>query len=183
MQCQRKDWPTHKSRCHDVERSSGALKFIRMFTLNPILLGLLKIGIAVDCGLIENPRIGFDVPFGVRVDIAIEPSNILDFVELYLNNKSLGEKLQGMLQVNAMTPYELTPERLNMWRKARARHDFAKDPVGLVDFIDVNCTDDLGHSATTEFSFPRIVLDIAKEREPFLCVSAVTHQEKPPVLT
>ncbi|KAG1863626.1 hypothetical protein DFJ58DRAFT_774202 [Suillus subalutaceus] len=179
-ECQRKNWPTHKPRCHDVERSSGALKFIRMFILNPILMGLLKVSIVIDCGLIENPRIGFDVPFGVRVDIAIEPSNILNFIELYLNNKSPGEKLQGMVQVNAMTPWELTPERLNIWREARARHDaegFAKDPVGLVDFIDVNCTEDSGNSATAEFHFPRIVLDIAKEREPFLRVSAITGAE------
>jgi hypothetical protein len=141
---------------------------------------LLKVGVSIDCGLIDNPRIGFDVPFGVRVDIAIEPSDILDFVGLYFNNKSVGEKLQGMVQVNAMTPWELTAERLNLWRDARARHDaegFAEDPVGLVDFIDVNCTEESGNSATVELHFPRIVLDFAKAREPFLAVSAVTGAE------
>ncbi|KAG2105431.1 hypothetical protein BD769DRAFT_1643404, partial [Suillus cothurnatus] len=72
-----------------------------MFILNPILMGLLKDGVVIDCGLIniDNPRIGFDVPFGVRIDIAIEPNNILDFIGLYFNNRSPGEKLQGMVQV------------------------------------------------------------------------------------
>jgi hypothetical protein len=41
-----------------------------MFTLNSILIGLLKVGIAVDCGLIENTRIGIDVPFGVCIESA-----------------------------------------------------------------------------------------------------------------
>ncbi|KAG1782373.1 hypothetical protein EV702DRAFT_378204 [Suillus placidus] len=161
-ECQKKHWPTHKSRCHEVERSSGALKFIRMFVVNPILMGLLKVGVVIDCGLIDNPRIGFDVPFGVRVDIAIEPSDILDFVGLYFNNKLVKEKLLGMVQVNAMTPWELTPERLNKWREARARHDAEEDS---------------GNAATAEVHFPLIFLDIAKAREPFLGVSAVTGAE------
>ncbi|KAG1746411.1 hypothetical protein EDB19DRAFT_356747 [Suillus lakei] len=179
-ECQRKHWPTHKPRCHEVERSSGALKFIRMFVLNPVLMGLLKVAVIIDCGLIDNPRIGFDVPFGVRVDIAIEPSNILDLDGLYLNNKPVVGKLQGMVQINAITPWELTPERLNKWREARATHDaegFATDPVGLVDFIDVSCTKDSGNAATLESHFSPILLDIAKKREPFLGISAVTGAE------
>lgn len=143
-------------------------------------MGLLKVGVVIDCGLIDNPRIGFDVPFGVRVDIAIEPSDILDFVGLYFNNKPVKEKLLGMVQVNAMTPWELSPERLTKWRDARARHDaegFSKDPVGLVDFIDISCTEDSGNAATVELHFPLMVLDIAKAREPFLGVSAVTGAE------
>jgi hypothetical protein len=148
-----------------------------MFILNPTLMTLLKVGIVIDCNLNDNPRIGFDVPFGVRVDIAIEPSHVLDFVELYFNNKSSGEKLQGMVQVNAMTPWELTPERVNKWRQARARHDaegLAKDPVGLVDFVDVNCTKNSGNALTLEVHFPPIILDFTKAWEPFLGVSAVT---------
>jgi hypothetical protein len=57
-------------------------------------LGVLTLSAPID-----NPRIGFDVPFGVRIDIAIEPNNILDFIGLYFNNRSPGEKLQGMVQV------------------------------------------------------------------------------------
>lgn len=179
-ECQRKHGPTHKPRCHEVERSSGTLKFIRMFILNPMLMGLLKIGAVIDCGLLDNPRIGFDVPFGVRVDISIGPSNILDFVGLYLGSKSLGEKLQGMVQLNAMMSWELTSERVGKWREARARHDaegFAQDPVGLVDFIDANCTKDFGNATTAELHILPGILDMAKPREHVLGVSAITGAE------
>lgn len=148
-----------------------------MFILNPVLMGLLKVGVVIDYGLLDNPRIGFDVPFGVRVDIAIEPSNIVDFVGLYFDNKSPGEKLQGMVQVNAMTPWELTPEPLKKWREARARYDaegFANDPVGLVNFVDISCTKDLGNAVTADLHLPLIILEMAKTREPFTDTSAVT---------
>ncbi|KAG1893257.1 uncharacterized protein F5891DRAFT_1067070, partial [Suillus fuscotomentosus] len=179
-ECQRKHWPTHKPRCHEVERSSGTFKFIRMFILNPILMGFLKIGAVIDCGLLNNPRIGFDVPFGVRVDVAIEPSNVLDFIALYLGSKSPGDKLQGMVQVNAMMSWELTSERVDKWREARARHDaegFAQDPVGLVDFIDANCTNDFGNATTAELHILPGILDMAKPREHLLGVSAITGAE------
>lgn len=160
-----------------------------MFILNPVLLGLLKVGVIIACGLNDNPRIGFDVPFGVRVDMAIEPSDILHFIGLYLNNSTVGEKLQGMVQINAITPWELSrdSERLKKWREARATHDadgFANDPVGLVDFVDVSCTESSGNAATAELHFPSIVLDMAKKREPFLGTSAVTGaQIKKPMST
>ncbi|KAG2150695.1 uncharacterized protein EDB93DRAFT_1141586 [Suillus bovinus] len=179
-ECQKRDWPIHKTRCREVERSSGALKFIRMFVLNPILMGLLQVGIIIECGLLDNPRIGFDVPFAVCVDFAIEPSDILDFVGLYFGSKSPGEKLQGMVQVNAITQWELTPDRLSRWREARARNDaegFATYPVGLVDFIDVTCTKDFGNSATTVLHFQPMVLNMAKARKPFISISAVTGAE------
>ncbi|KAG1726005.1 uncharacterized protein EDB91DRAFT_78128 [Suillus paluster] len=182
-ECQKKNWSTHKPTCHEVERSSGAFKFIRMLRINPLLMSYLKIGIIFDCGLLDNPRIGFDMPFMARVDIAVEPSDILDFVGLYLNDKAVGEKLQGMLQVNAITSWHpstqtpLTPKRLQTWREARARcnaEGFAKDPVGLIEFIGCSHVKDSGNSVTTELHIPTIFLDTARKREPFVSVSAVT---------
>ncbi|KAG2129676.1 uncharacterized protein EDB93DRAFT_1265461, partial [Suillus bovinus] len=120
------DRSTHKPTCHEVERSSGVLKFIQMFSANPLLTTSLKVGIVFDCGLFDNLRIGFDVPFMARVNIAVEPSNILDFAGLYFDDKAIGEKLQGMLQVNAITLWQpkqgpLTLKRLRIWREARAK--------------------------------------------------------------
>ncbi|KAG2039306.1 hypothetical protein BDR03DRAFT_1090739 [Suillus americanus] len=185
-ECQKKNWSTHKPTCHEVERSSGVFKFIRMFSVNPLLMTFLKIGIIFDCGLFDNPRIGFDVPFMARVDIAVEPSDILDFIGLYLNDEAVGEKLQGMLQVNAITPWyasiqgPLTPKRLQKWREARAKcnaEGFAKDPVGLVEFIGCSCAEDSGNSVTAELHIPAAVLDIARKREPFTGASVVTGTE------
>ncbi|KAG1725993.1 uncharacterized protein EDB91DRAFT_1166863 [Suillus paluster] len=188
-ECQKKNWPTHKPACHEVERSSGPLKFIRMFVLNPVIMGFLKIGVAFDCGLLDDPRVGFDVPFVARVNIAIEPSDILDFVGLYLNpnDKAVGEKqkLQGMVQVNAISPFHpsievpYTPQQLYLWREARARcnaEGFAKDPVGLIDFVD-GSAENPGHSLTAEVHIPTLILEAARKREPIPCISAITGAE------
>ncbi|KAG2152555.1 uncharacterized protein EDB93DRAFT_1083013 [Suillus bovinus] len=179
------DRSTHKPTCHEVERSSGVLKFIQMFSANSSLTMFLKIGIVFGCGLFDDPRIGFDVPFMARVDIAVEPSNILDFAGLYFDDKAVGEKLQGMLQVNAITPWHpkqgpLTPRWLQIWREARAKFNaegFAKDPVGLVQFIGCSSADDSGNSVTTELHIPAAVLDIARKREPLIGISAVTGKQ------
>ncbi|KAG2148659.1 uncharacterized protein EDB93DRAFT_367949 [Suillus bovinus] len=104
VQCQKKNWSTHKPTCREVERSLGVLKFIQMFSANPLLMTFLKFGIVFDW-LFDNTRIGFNVPFIARIDIAMELSNILDFAGLYFYDKAVGEKLQGMLQVNAITPW------------------------------------------------------------------------------
>ncbi|KAG2153415.1 hypothetical protein DEU56DRAFT_977093 [Suillus clintonianus] len=183
QKCQKKNWPTHKLTCHETDRSSGSLKFIRMFISNPLIMGYLKIGIIFDCGLLDKPGIGFDVPFVARVDIGIEPSDILDFIGLYLDDKAIGEKLQGMVQVNAVTPRypslmrPLTPQQLHLWREARAMYNakgFAKDPVGLVDFVDGSCPGYWKNGVTVGLHIPTIVLDMARKREPFVHVSAVT---------
>lgn len=183
-ECQKKHWPKHKPTCHEDERSSGLLKLVQMITINPVIFGYLKVGAVFACGLLDNPRIGFDTPFLARVEIAIEPSDILDFVGLYFNDKAVGEKLQGMVQINAITPWKsssmqapLTPKRLNLWHEARARcnaEGFAKDPVGLVEFVGCRSEHDAGNSMTTQLHIPAVALTIARRREPFVGVSAVT---------
>ncbi|KAG2134485.1 hypothetical protein DEU56DRAFT_913672 [Suillus clintonianus] len=184
-ECQKEHWPTHKSACHAVECSSGALKFVRMFCGNITLMMYLKVAIIYDCGLLDNPRLGFDIPFMARVDIAIEPTEILDFAALYLNNRTVAEKLKGMVQVNTISAWDpnthppLTEMRLGLWRKARAESiaaGFGKDPVGLIEFL--NYTE---NSSTAAFHISSSILDTARKREPFLCSSAVTGKqfEKP----
>ncbi|KAG1727510.1 hypothetical protein EDB19DRAFT_195868 [Suillus lakei] len=181
--CQKKDWPTHKPTCHEVERSPE--KFIRMFTVNPLLMGYLEVAIALDCGLLDNPRVGIDEPFIARVDMAIEPSNMRDFIGLYSNVKgAVGKKVQGMLQVNFISPWNPSmkgvetpaPARFHQWRKARARIDaegFAKSPVGIIDFVDANCAE-FGNTISVDVHIPTTVLDMARKREPFERIFAIT---------
>lgn len=191
-ECQKKNWSKHKPTCHEDERSSGLIKLVQMITINPVIIGYLKVGIIFVCGLLDNPRIGFDTPFLARVEIAIEPSDVLDFAGLYFNDRAVGEKLQGMVQFNAITPWKspsmqapLTPKRLNLWREARARcnaEGFTKDPVGLIGFVGCRSAYDTGNSMTTELHIPAIALAIARKREPFVGVSAVTGtQTKQPM--
>ncbi|KAG0696612.1 hypothetical protein DFH29DRAFT_1004402 [Suillus ampliporus] len=178
------DRPAHKPNCHEVERSSGVLKFVQMFQANQLLMAYLEICIGYECGLFDNPRIGLDVPFMARVYIATEPSNFPDFVGLYLNDKAVGEKLQGMVQVNAIMP-SLTPMPPSKWDQARARHTadgFAKDLVGLVEFI--GCSEGSGNSIISELYIPTMVLDMARKHKPFVTVNSFTGaQLKTPVNT
>ncbi|KAG2152549.1 uncharacterized protein EDB93DRAFT_250205 [Suillus bovinus] len=164
---------------------SGVLKPIRMFSANPFLMAFLKIVIAYDYVLLDNPQLGFDVPFVARVYVAVEPSNILDFFELCLNDQAVRKKLQGMLQVRCVTVAPchpstqgfLTPEQLQMWREARAQYNaggFAEDPVGLIEFIDYSCAEDLVNSVTSQLLIPAAMLDNARAREPFAGLSTVT---------
>lgn len=147
-------------------------------------MGFLQVGIVFRCGLLDNPRIGFDVPFVARVDIAIEPSDILDFIALYLGENIDEEKLQGMVQVNAITSchpslLSLTPQRPQIWREERAKYNaegFAKDPVGLIDFVDgtTYAKDSFQHAVTSGLHIPADVMDLARKRENFVRVSAIT---------
>lgn len=181
-ECQKKNWSKHKPTCHEDERSSGLLKLVQMIITNPVILGYLKLGVIFACGLLDDPQIGFDTPFMARVEIAIEPSDILDFAGLYFNDRTTGEKLQGMVQLNAITTWNhsmqtpLTPKRLSMWHEARARlnaEGFAKDPVGLIEFFGCSPAD-TGNSITAEFHIPAIMLAVARIRKPFEYISAIT---------
>jgi hypothetical protein len=166
-----------------------------MFSVNPLLMMYLKVAIVLDCNLLNNPRIGFEVPFVARVDIAFEPSDVFDFVGLYFDDKAVREKLQGMVQVNAMTPWymgmhgarPLTPQRLNQWREARAKHNaegYTKDPVGLLDFSTAGLPRDdrrITYAVSVGCHIPPVILDMAMEREPFVrvCPLAGTRFKQP----
>jgi hypothetical protein len=73
-----------------------------------------------------------------RVDVAIEPSDILDFAEIFLGEGPVEKKIDGMLQVNGFTPAapsqmeSLMPKRQDIWRQERERvtsERFRNDPV------------------------------------------------------
>ncbi|KAJ6605321.1 hypothetical protein DFH09DRAFT_1353800 [Mycena vulgaris] len=77
-----------------------------------------------------------------RLDVAVEPSDIFDFADIFLGEGSSEKKVQGMLQVNAFTPAtdprRFSPERRALWRSARAMADsagFHSDPVAIMDIV------------------------------------------------
>ncbi|KAG2141434.1 uncharacterized protein EDB93DRAFT_635445 [Suillus bovinus] len=195
QECQRKNWPTHKRICNEIEHSSGVLKLVRMFSVNPLLMMYLKAAIVLDCNLLNNPRVGFELPFLARVDIAFEPSDIFDFVGLYFDDKIVREKLQGMLQVNAMTPWytgmhgerPLTPQRMNQWREIREKHNregYDKDPVGLLDFSYSGLSKNnksITYAVSVGCHINPVILEMAIEREPFVrvCPLAGTRFKQP----
>ncbi|KAG1813050.1 hypothetical protein EV424DRAFT_72796 [Suillus variegatus] len=115
-ECQKKYWSAHKSACHNVERSSGALKFVRTFFANITLIMFLKVAIIYGCGLLDNSRLGFDAPFMARVDIAVEPTDTLDFAG---NFRPVSERLTAWTSGVDRTLRGLTSGARIAWRKGR----------------------------------------------------------------
>ncbi|KAJ7852240.1 hypothetical protein B0H13DRAFT_2398846 [Mycena leptocephala] len=90
--------------------------------------------------LLHRPRC--DELLLARLDVAVEPSDIVDFADIFLGEASSEKKLQGMLQVNAFTlptdPRRFSPERRAVWRSNRAIADsagFNADPVAIMDVV------------------------------------------------
>jgi len=86
-----------------------------------------------------------------------------------------------MVQLNAITAWNMQipfpPKRISMWHEARARCNttgFAKDPIGLIEFVGCGPAHGRVNSMTVELHIPAKTLAIARRREPFEYLSAIT---------
>jgi hypothetical protein len=107
---------------------------------NPVLLVSVQSCFILAFDLLHRTR--RDELLLARLDVAVEPSNIVDFADIFLGEGSSKKKVQGMLQVNAFTPAtdprRFSPERRAMWRSERAMAGstgFHADPVGIMDIV------------------------------------------------
>ncbi|KIJ11670.1 hypothetical protein PAXINDRAFT_171705 [Paxillus involutus ATCC 200175] len=187
-QCQKKDWPRHKPTCTPVERSSGILKLVDNVMANDLLYSMIALCSVIDLDLPNDKRrVGFDIPFMAHVDVSMEPSDVFDFVRLFLTEDPVDPKLEGMIQINRFLSYipghsgpPLPPERMEMWKQARAQitaDGFPDRLVGFVEFV-YNITDD--HSLLTTFRISPDILNTSL-KEPFFFMSGNTGErvEKP----
>ncbi|OAX31310.1 hypothetical protein K503DRAFT_777696 [Rhizopogon vinicolor AM-OR11-026] len=183
-ECQKKYWPTHKPKCqNELKCTSGILvKLVAAFYANQELMAGLQLAVILACDLLNNPRLGIDIPFLERVDIALEPSELGHFVAPFLDGETIPKKLQGMVQLNTITPWDMTTDspltlsRLRTWHEARAKANargFTKNRVGLVEFI--NSGENAGSLIFTgEMLMPNECLQVARKRKPFEFVSVLT---------
>lgn len=148
---------------------------------NRILQLVLQECFILDFNLLQRARV--DEPLFARVDVAVEPSDILDFAEILLGKGPVEKKFPGMLQVNGFTPATplqtkgLTPQRREMWRQERARaqsEGFGTDPVALVEIAYA----DSGNSITFSLHIHSAAKELVKEAvsEGFKITSAVTGE-------
>ncbi|KAJ6561495.1 hypothetical protein DFH09DRAFT_1316074 [Mycena vulgaris] len=136
-ECQTQSWPDHKPTCGE----GGIPKLIRTLISNEVLQGILHVCFILGFGLLHPGRSMFDEPLVARVNVAIEPADILDFAEILLGKGLDKQKLQGMLQFNRFHPataveLENLPRHREIWRRERDRVDskgFRTDPVALMD--------------------------------------------------
>ncbi|KIJ59641.1 hypothetical protein HYDPIDRAFT_190441 [Hydnomerulius pinastri MD-312] len=186
--CQTTDWARHKQTCTLAERSKGVLKLVETLVANITLFLMLEVCAILDLDLLnrDNSKIGFDFPFMVRVDIGIEPSNVLNFINLCIDNP-VDSKLEGMIQVNHFHSHipgksgfaPLTPKRMDMWRTARAKANTdgaSGHPLGLLEFVN-----DSEHSITLPFRLDSGARHLAKKAEPFTTFSALTGKAEKPM--
>jgi hypothetical protein len=117
----------------------GIPKLIRTLISNEVLQDILHACFILDFNLLHRSM--FDEPLIARVNVAIEPSDILDFAEILLRKGRNKKKVQGMLQFNRFHPVtaaelENLPQHQELWRQQRDRVDskgFRTDPVALMD--------------------------------------------------
>ncbi|KAF8835295.1 hypothetical protein BDN67DRAFT_975473 [Paxillus ammoniavirescens] len=150
---------------------------------NDLLYSMTALCSVIDLDLPNDKRrVGFDIPFMAHVDVSMEPSDVFDFVRLFLTEEPVDPKLEGMIQINRFLSYipghsghpPLPPERMEMWKQARAQmtaDGFPDCLVGFVEFV-YNITDD--HSLLTTFRIAPNILNTNIE-EPFSCMFGITR--------
>ncbi|KAJ7912122.1 hypothetical protein B0H13DRAFT_2478288 [Mycena leptocephala] len=133
--CQKADWPTHKLACSAADSGINMAKIAQTLDASRFINMQLQ-GAFIDAfDLLRDPRL--DRPFAARVDIGVEPTDLMAFVKIY-SGGSPAEKAEGMVQVNAFTPLPdawITEQAAQLWRSARegmTSAGFATSPVGLV---------------------------------------------------
>jgi len=180
-ECQTQDWPQHKKTCNKVE-DSGILKLLNAFVANNALMMYLQTCLVFQFDLIRKPSI--NAPFLARVDVGIEPSAITSFIQLCAGAEINSEKIEGMLQINAVTPRQPNsasePTSIDIWRRAREEADLeglTSDSLGIVEFHHNNS----GTILSCVIHIQALILSLAKEGAPFVRLSAITGRTEFPM--
>jgi len=186
LQCQKANWSKHKASCHDVER--GISKLLKAFLANEILREYLEVCLCLEFDLVNKPAP--DTPFLARVDVGIEPSDISVFLSLYSGSYGIAEpeKIQGMLQIDAVTPIQprITPlptGHLATWRKVRetlCADGEASTPVVIVALLSRT---NPRSSFETPLPISSVAMEMARAKRPFENHSFVTGKSDIPMTT
>jgi len=157
---------------------------IKAFIANRLLSTYLQVRLALEFDLVKKPAP--ETPFMARVDVGLEPSDITAFFRLYagMYGNSEPEEIEGMLQINAVTPSHPSitpyPHHLKAWREVREElrgMGEASTPVVTVEFIS--------NGAPGAFSCPLPIspaaLTIVKRNRPFEWLSALTGASSTPM--
>ncbi|KAJ7018815.1 hypothetical protein C8F04DRAFT_893477, partial [Mycena alexandri] len=141
-ECQKADWPTHKTACSAADSSVNMMKIAQTLDASTFLNMQLQGAFISAFDLLRDPRL--DRPFAARVDIGVEPAHLMAFMQIYRGG-TCPENVEAMVQVNAFTPLPdawITPQATRIWRSGRERvastPELASSPVGLVVLSKAN---------------------------------------------
>ncbi|KAJ6594919.1 hypothetical protein B0H19DRAFT_1057128 [Mycena capillaripes] len=114
-----------------------------------------------------------------RIDLGIEPADVPEFFNIFVNEPVDTANMKGMLRVNGFTPLtpqqmdDLTPMRMNIWRQARENADrlgFQGDYVGLMEFGNGTSQQKI----TCTIHIQQAAMDLVRESQPWVMTSAIT---------
>ncbi|KAJ6559808.1 hypothetical protein B0H19DRAFT_1145836 [Mycena capillaripes] len=171
-ECQKADWPTHKSACSAADSGINMTKIAQTLNASTFLNMQLQGAFIAAFDLLRDPRI--DRPFAARVDIGVEPTDLIAFIKIYRGGPA-AEKAEGMVQVNAFTPLPdawITEQATQVWRSAResvTTAGLATYPVGLVVLSKANALVQIFPITI----FPQM-MDLMRNSPTFQRVSSVT---------
>ncbi|KAF9485096.1 hypothetical protein BDN70DRAFT_871801 [Pholiota conissans] len=110
-ECQKLDWSSHKEHCADSRRHKRLEKQVSILIANTNLLGVLKLAIILQLGLLDSP---FPAePFHVLVPLVVEPECIREFAKLRGDLRTVraprpkagNGKPRGMMQISGILPW------------------------------------------------------------------------------
>ncbi|KAJ7159020.1 hypothetical protein C8R43DRAFT_994743 [Mycena crocata] len=133
-ECQRKDWPTHKTACSPNDSGINMMKVAQTLDASTFINMQLQACFILAFDLLRQPRL--DRPFAAWIDIGIEPTDLRQFMGIYSGKST--DDVPGMIQVNAFTPLPealITEQSMLVRRRARegmTAAGFAASPVGLL---------------------------------------------------
>lgn len=144
-------------------------------------MGLLQVCLICRFNLLRNAAP--DKPFMARIDVGIEPSDITVCYQLFAGAE-IESKVEGMLQLNALTTCDLvaqplTPNRMELWRRIREETNaagYSSEAVGLVEFVN-----DSEHSITLPVQIQAGSVLLAQRADPFEWVNPLGGSRKAPL--
>ncbi|KAJ6632105.1 hypothetical protein B0H10DRAFT_2206524 [Mycena sp. CBHHK59/15] len=105
-ECQRRDWPIHKKACSNVDSGIDMAKITQILSASTFLSMQLQACFVMAFDLLRQPRL--DKPFVARVDIGIEPTDIMDFFNIYWGGPRKNLKACALYNVFPIIIYEPT---------------------------------------------------------------------------
>ncbi|KAJ6484834.1 hypothetical protein C8R45DRAFT_999392 [Mycena sanguinolenta] len=142
-ECQTRDWPVHKQMCGEAGVAKRLSKLAKALISCPPVLLQLQSSFMLAFDLLQHPRC--DELLYARVDIAVEPSSLVDLAAILLGKEPPRDGVQGMVQINRFTPATAadisSAEREAAWRRQRAKADsdgFEDDAIGIMDICQAD---------------------------------------------
>ncbi|KAJ7457731.1 hypothetical protein FB451DRAFT_1372407 [Mycena latifolia] len=126
--------------------------------------------------LLRHP-VGLDKPFAARLDIGVEPTDIIEFMNIYHNAGQPVENVEGMVQLNgfmSLPDTSIGEGQTMAWRKTREAIVAAGLPAASVGILVVSKANAL--VITCPFIISQHAMDFVRRAPKLNSVSALTGQ-------